>query len=112
MSRKKLTELIKLPSTKTYRSAKEDDLINAESALGRTLFGPVPEGHVREFFHHQKNVWLWHENGTTIRYEVRKDGVYKRILGEKYHKITGSELENFRKATKTYLQLVKTHLYK
>ena len=27
-----------------------DDLINAESAIGRTLFGPIPAGHQREFF--------------------------------------------------------------
>ena len=24
-----------------------EDLVNAESALGRTLFGPIPEGHRR-----------------------------------------------------------------
>ena len=62
-----------------------DDLINAESELGRTIFGPVPVGHQREFFQYTKNVWMWHENWTdlgkryeiTIRYEVRKDGVYK-----------------------------------
>ena len=26
------------------------ELLNAESALGRTLFGPIPDGHQREFF--------------------------------------------------------------
>ena len=96
-----------------------DDLINAESELGRTIFGPVPVGHQREFFQYTKNVWMWHENWTehgkkyeiTIRYEVRKDGVYKKIQGHGYQKIHGSELENFRKALHAYLKLVKEKLY-
>lgn len=96
-----------------------DDLINAESELGRTIFGPVPVGHQREFFQYTKNVWMWHENWTdlgrkyeiTIRYEVRKDGVYKKIQGHGYQKISGSELENFRQALHAYLKVVKEKLY-
>ena len=96
-----------------------DDLINAESELGRTIFGPVPVGHQREFFQYTKNVWMWHENWTdlgrkyeiTIRYEVRKDGVYKKIQGHGYQKIKGSELENFRQALHAYLKVVKEKLY-
>jgi len=89
----------------------EADLINAESALGRTIFGPIPENHTREFFHHRKNVWIWYENGTTIRYEVRPGGVYKRVMNGRYEQITGRELANFRAAAKTYLELVKQRLY-
>ena len=97
-----------------------DDLVNAESAIGRTLFGPIPEGHRREFFESKKNVWIWHEGwlddfGTwsemTIRYEVRPTGVYKRKLGGTYRKITGQELANFYQATHSYLNLVKSKLY-
>ncbi|MBR3131900.1 hypothetical protein IKG33_00595 [Candidatus Saccharibacteria bacterium] len=97
-----------------------DDLVNAESALGRTLFGPIPAGHQREFFESKKNVWIWHENfldnlgkmqEMTIRYEVRPTGVYKRVNKSDYHKIEGEELENFRKAAHSYLNLVKTKLY-
>ncbi|MCL1839620.1 hypothetical protein FWF89_01275 [Candidatus Saccharibacteria bacterium] len=106
----KLLKNLKLRPAKTPRT--EDDLINAESALGRTIFGPVPEGYPREFFHHQKNVWIWYENGTTIRYEVRQHGVFKKVSDGKYERITGSELENFRTAAKTYLKLVKSHLYR
>ncbi len=89
----------------------EDDLINAESAIGRNIFGAIPEGATREFFCHKKNVWLWYENGSTIRYEVRPQGVYKKIADAKYQKISGQELENFRQATKNYLKLVKERLY-
>lgn len=96
------------------------DLINAESELGRTLFGPIPVGHQREFFESRKNVWIWHESFVnqlgqlqemTVRYEVRPAGVYKRAGRGKYQKIEGEELNNFRQAAKNYLELVKTKLY-
>lgn len=96
-----------------------DDLINAESELGRTLFGPIPAGHQREFFEHKKNVWIYHESwnefGTrkeiTIRYEVRENGVFKKPNGGIYQKIRGRELLNFRQAAKAYLSLIKENLY-
>lgn len=97
-----------------------DDLINAESELGSTLFGPIPVGHNRQFFKHKGNVWIWHEDYTdsfgilqdmTIRYEVRPTGVFKKIAGESYVKIEGEELNNFRQAAKNYLELVKSKLY-
>lgn len=96
------------------------DLINAESELGRTLFGPIPAGHQREFFESKKNVWVWHENWVdqfgklqemTIRYEVRPTGVYKKPNGGAYQKLEGAELNNFRQAARSYLNLVKTKLY-
>lgn len=111
-------------SQKTSRSQKirlsYNDLINAESAIGRTIFGPVPTGRQREFFAHKKNVWIWYESfidqagnpqSTTIRYEVRPTGVYKRTGRGDYQQIKGDELNNFRRAARSYLQLVKTKLY-
>ena len=97
-----------------------DDLINAESALGRTIFGPIPAGHQREFFELKRNVWIWHESysdqtgrpqNLTIRYEVHPSGVYKSQNGSDYKKITDSELSNFRQAAATYLNIIKTKLY-
>lgn len=97
-----------------------DDLINVESSLGRTIFGPIPDGHRREFFLSRKNVWIWYESFVnnigemeemTVRYEVRPTGVYKRAGAGKYAKIEGQELDNFRHAAKEYLNLVKTNLY-
>lgn len=97
-----------------------EELINAESRLGRTIFGPIPDGHQREFFEYRKNVWIWHEsyidpNGVmqdmTVRYEVRPEGVFKRPGNGNYSKVEGEELENFRKAARTYLDLIKTKLY-
>ena len=97
-----------------------DELVNAESELGRTLFGQIPAGRQREFFEYRKNIWIWHEswtdkNGktqeTTIRYEVRPDGVYKKPSGGNYEKLKGKELENFVTAAKKYFELVKEKLY-
>ena len=98
-----------------------EELINAESALGKTIFGPIPEGHQREFFEYRKNVWIWHESfvdpagvmqNMTVRYEVRPDGVFKRPNNGNYRKIEGVELENFRRAASIYLNLIKTKLYR
>lgn len=104
--------LRKQPNADARRAAAEKDLINAESALGRTLFGDVIPGHQREFFMYKKNVWMWHEDGHTIRYEVRQNGVYKKADNAGYHKVTGEELEHFRKAASAYLALVKSRIYK
>lgn len=94
------------------RKAVERDLINAESALGRSIFGEIKQGHSREFFCLKKNVWLWYEDGLMIRYEVRENGVYKQIgKSTNYQKVTGEELQNFRNATKAYLRLIKTRIY-
>ena len=97
-----------------------DELINAESSLGRTVFGPIPEGHRREFFESKKNVWYWYESWVdatgvmqemTVRYEVRPTGVFKKTVGGKYSRLEGDELNNFIKAAHAYLNLVKTKLY-
>lgn len=115
-----LANLWKKDGVSGNKSMTYDDLLNAESELGRTLFGPIPYGHQREFFEAKKNVWLWHENwldetGTeqtiTIRYEVRPTGVYKRLNGGKYVAIQEGELENFVAAARSYLELAKTKLY-
>ena len=118
--KKFLSDAFLAPKTSTKSQLTKTDLINAESALGRTIFGPIPAGHQREFFSLKKNVWIWHENWNdqfgklnemTVRYEVRPTGVFKRINKSDYRKIEGEELKNFRQATHIYLDLVKTNLY-
>lgn len=129
MSLKELLKIDSLPviGIKSWNSAERqafkfsyDDLLNAESELGRTLFGPIPYGHQREFFESKKNVWIWYEswldeNGAPqnmiIRYEVRPTGVYKRPNDGSYQKIEGDELNNFVTAVRSYFDLVKRELY-
>lgn len=97
-----------------------NDLVNAESEIGRTLFGPIPDGHRREFFESKKNVWIWYEGWQdaagvmqemTICYEVRPAGVYKKVAGGKYEKLEGKELDNFVNAARKYFELVRARLY-
>lgn len=129
MSFKELLKLDFLPVLESWRSGENErrsskvtyeDLLNAESELGKTLFGPIPLGHQREFFESKKNVWIWYEswadaNGTpqsmTIRYEVRPAGVYKKSNDGLYEKIEGKELDNFVTAVRSYFELVKRELY-
>ena len=103
--------LRKQPDADARRASVEKEQINAESALGRTLFGDVVPGHQREFFMHKKNVWIWHEDGMTIRYEVRANGVFKKVNDSGYRKVTGEELAHFRAAASAYLKLVKSRIY-
>ncbi len=115
-----LDELFEMKKAPYSNRLSYDELRNAESKLGRTLFGPIPAGRQREFFKSRDNVWIWHENWTdetgnlqdmTIRYEVRPEGVFKKVSNGAYTKIEGEELNNFRQAAKNYLELVKTKLY-
>lgn len=108
-------------TSKSYKNPAYDNLINSESALGRTIFGPIPEGHQREFFEYKKNYWIWHEswliNGgrehdeITLIYNIRPEGVFKKHLRGKFEKIEGEELNNFCDAVFTYFDLIKAHLY-
>lgn len=111
---------IDVASAPTGSDLANSGYINAESAYGRLLFGPIPYGHQREFFLHKKNIWVWHDSwldevgniqGITIRYEVRPAGVFKKYSGGNFTKIEGEELDNFRRAARMYLDLVKTNLY-
>lgn len=110
----------KLKRHSRFHRPSRADLINAESRLGSMIFGPIPAGHRREFFHDRENIWIWHESWVdaerharqlTIRYEVRPSGVYKKISAGKYFRLEGAELENFRKATRVYLRLIKQYIY-
>jgi hypothetical protein len=42
---------------------------------------------------------------------VRPAGVFKRVGREKYQKLSGIELDNFRNAAKNYLRVMKTKIY-
>ncbi len=110
----------KLLTPRYFNGLSYNDLMDLESKWGSTIFGPVPAGRQRGFFEHKKNVWIWYESWLDkaglpqemiIRYEVRPAGVFKRVSGQKYEKLSGSELDNFRVAAKNYLKLIKTKLY-
>ena len=94
---------------KSKRKFNLDDILNTESRVGRDVFdNDAPSC---EFFMLKRNVWLYYAEGLTIRYEVRAEGVFKKIGSEGYHRIHAAELDNFRLACKKYIRLVKAKLY-
>lgn len=97
----------------------ERDLLKLESEIGSTLFGPVPEGHSREFFCLDESTWIWHEQWldhrklktSTVRYEVQPQGVLKIQEGARYSYLDGEELRNFVIAVRVYYEQVTRRVY-
>lgn len=96
-------------------------LIQKESDISRTIFGPLPPHVVRrEFFNLDETTWIWHEEvhdgqgGTyevTTRYELKPRGVLKVQPGPRYTYLEGAELYNFHRAVKAYYERVAVELY-
>ena len=56
------TDWLKFPGRKRpLKPLSERELITLESEIGSQLFGPIPEGHRREFFCLDEKTWIWHE---------------------------------------------------
>lgn len=113
--------LLGVDSAQLFRSRPtQRQLIQRESELGGQLFGPVPEGHRRQFFNLDVNTWIWYEEwtdekgekqSTTTRYEVHSNGVLKVQDGAPYHFIEGQELINLTRAIQTYYERVTREIY-
>lgn len=93
-------------------------LIHYESKIGGQLFGPIPEGHRREFFCLDRHTWVWHEewddaqghHAVTTRYDVRPDGILKSQGGHSYQRLNPDEARNFYNAVELYGQRVLPEL--
>ncbi len=98
-----------------YRS-----LIRREAKIGGELFGPIPEGHRREFFCLDEHTWVWHEEWLdqdgkrqirTTRYDIRPNGILKAQDGQNYQQVNDSEALRFREAVITYNKRIRSELY-
>ncbi len=99
----------------------ERELLRAESAIGRQLFGPIPSGHQREFFCLDARTWIWYEKWIdpetkkprehTTRYEVHSNGVIKIQENQPYTVLEGEELKNLEAAVKIYHEKVMREVY-
>lgn len=106
---------------KPAKQYSERDLLRMESAIGRELFGPVPEGHQREFFCLDNRTWIWYEywndpqtgepKEATTRYEIHTGGIIKIQEGQPYKILEGQELKNLESAVKIYHQRVMHEVY-
>lgn len=95
------------------------NLIRHEAKLGGQLFGPVPDGHRREFFCLDRYTWVWHEewrdqqgqpHTKTTRYDIRPDGVIKSQNGH-YQPVSKEEARHLRDAIRMYGDKVDKELY-
>lgn len=110
------------PNNRPLKQFSERDLIRLESEIGRELFGPIPDGHRREFFCLDKSTWVWHEEWTdaetgkdrvlTTRYEVHPNGILKVQQGQPYKFVEGQELQHLATATYLYYERVARDIYK
>lgn len=109
-----------IPKDRPLKKLTERELLQLESEIGATLFGPVPEGHRREFFCLDEKTWIWYEewkeatgkrHTTTTRYEVHEKGILKVQEGARYSFIEGEELKNLRLATTMYYEQVMRGVY-
>lgn len=103
-----------------FEGLTERQLIELETEAGRTVFGPVPHGHRREFFCLDDHTWVWYEEwvdenkkkqSMTTRYEVHTNGILKAQNGVAYKFIEGEELQNLALATKLYYERVMRGVY-
>ena len=99
----------------------ERELIELEAEVGGALFGPIPNGHRREFFCLDEHTWVWHEEWvdankqrqvTSTRYEIHTNGVLKAQDGKVYKFIEGEELRNLTVAVRLYYESVARGIYK
>jgi hypothetical protein len=89
-------------------------LMQNESAIGGQLFGPIPNGHKRQFFCLDENTWIWYEEWTensqtkriTTRYDVRPTGIIKSQDGQSTQRLSDNETINLYKAVELYYRRV------
>ena len=112
---------LRLPKKRSLKHLTERDLLTLESEIGASLFGPIPNGHRREFFCLDEQTWIWHEEWfdekkklatSTIRYEVNEHGVLKVQEGARYNYLEGDELRNFGIAMRMYYERIAREIYK
>lgn len=104
-----------------HKITTERQLIEHEDVIGRELFGPIPDGHRRDFFCLDEHTWVWHEEWmdansrpqtSTTRYEVQPNGILKVQSGRVYKYIEGEELKNLTVAVRLYYERTMREVYK
>lgn len=104
-----------------HKQLTERQLIQMESQIGADLFGPVPDGHTRQFFNLDRTTWVWYEQWNDpltgkkseliTKYEVHPSGILKVQEGARYTFITGQELDNFVMAVQLYYERIMREIY-
>ncbi len=96
------------------------EFIRREAQIGGELFGAIEPDRRRDFFCLDEYTWIWFESWrdgrgkehtTTVRYEVRPDGILKAQAGRPYQQVEGQEAKNFIEAVRLYNKRVIMELY-
>lgn len=113
--------LLNLPKNRPFKGMTERELIQLESEIGASLFGPVPAGNRREFFCLDRDTWIWHEEWIdvasgklqtiTTRYEIQPNGILKAQDGAQYTYLEGVELDNLLLSIQMYYEQVARRVY-
>ncbi len=114
------TQFFKSTNSEDRKQAILQDLMRREVEVTRDIFGPVPKGVRRDFFCLDRHTWVWYEEWTdddgqlkqmTTRYVIRPKEILKSQNDGAYRRLSLDEAKNFQKATHSYYQKIKTHLY-
>jgi len=110
---KKLLSII-MPADPKARDAEiHRNILRDNARMGGALFGPIPEGHRREFFCLDRHTWIWHEEWIdahgmrqvrTTRYDVRPHGIFKAQDGQPYQPLSVEETRRLHEAAWHYQQ--------
>jgi len=97
------------------------DLLRRESMIGKEIFGPVPAGASREFFHLDKHTWVWVETwkdkaSNTMKtrnskYIVKPTEVIKSVNGGSYERVSLEEAKRLEQAVHIYVKRVHKEVY-
>lgn len=107
-------------TTRPLKKLSKRELIELEAEIGGKLFGPIPEGHRREFFCLDEQTWVWHEEWlddknhrviTSTRYELHDTGILKAQDGKVYKFLEGEELRTLTLAIRLYYEAVARGIY-
>ena len=110
----KLLDNIVRQKAEQRRIEAQRSLLHYGARLGGEVFGPIPEGHRREFFCLDRHTWVWHEEWVdkdttqrhvvTTRYDVRPNGVLKSQGTNSYQRLTTQEARNLHQAMTLYFE--------
>jgi hypothetical protein len=113
------SDALRMPRRGFLSGVSEGELLKAESAIGKTLFGEIPSGVSRDFFNLDATTWIWHQESTTdegavatTRYEVKDTGILKAQDGAQYSYVEGKELQDLTTAIAMYYDKVMPGIYK
>ena len=107
----------KLYPQKANTAQLEKALLRKEAEIGASLFGPVADGHLRQFVCFDEKTVLWYESqgsdgkAVTTRYEVYDDQILKSQDGQPAQVIPEAESHTLLHAVRWYHYLVAKNLY-